>query len=303
MQLLQLRYFQYKRDLGWWFLIIAALVFYVTLSFSEGNPSRGLLVCGGIVLGLFSFHGQRRDLRFIRFYFERPLLQVVLVYQVLILPASLALAFNFQWLAVLALHGLVTLVCFVPSSLAPRKYLFLQRFVPAAQFEWLSGLRKNLMLVILLLAVAIFLSPVKLFGVAALFVLNSVLLSFYGISEPRVMLNPEYLEPEEFLRRKIRFLNRVLLWINVPLLLVNALVFPESAWFAALFLAAMLLVGSCMIYLKYANYQPNAPLGFHIDQVVLFAGLVLPYLLPLAVIIYFSNKKKAILRLQHLQTP
>ncbi|MBL7933794.1 MAG: hypothetical protein JNL60_17960 [Bacteroidia bacterium] len=280
-------------------LVIGA--FYLSLGISENDSMRGTFIAGMVVTGIYSFHQNRQDLRFIRTYLPSPTLQIVLNYNLLILPCSAALLLNHQWWLAAAIHIAVSITAITSRRTRSRTMLFLERFIPAHQFEWLSGLRRHFFLIVVLILVAIFLSPVKLFGVVALFLINTVFLGFYSLSEPLVMLNPDFLEPCEFLKQKIQFLNRIVLSINLPLLAVNSLVHPESAWFAACFLIGTLLLNSSIVFIKYAQYQPNVTQGFSIDQLILFAGLLVPYLLPLSFYVYYNNRQKAITTLQHYQ--
>lgn len=301
MQLLQLRFYQVKRDLGPWFVLIVVAALYFAFTISEDQALYGMALAGIVVVGIYSHHSNRRDLHFLKFYFHRPFLQIALNYQLLIMPVSLVFFLHQQWMNLLILHAAVGAVAFVRPRATTRRLLFISRFIPAEQFEWVSGLRSHFYSVLLLLLISCVFSPVKLFGLMALFLLNSVLLSFYATSEPILMLNPDFLSPGEFLRRKIKFLNRIVFFINTPLVLVNSFCHPESAWFCAGFLAGTFLLCSTTIYIKYANYRPNSSSMSSIDQLVLFAGLLIPYLLPLSVYLFYSNRRKAIETLQTYQ--
>ncbi len=301
MQLLQLRFYQIKRDLGLWFLFIIVTGLYFAFTFSEDQPLRGMALSGVLIVGIYSHHSNRRDLHFLKFYFHRPFLQVALNYQLLIVPVSVAFVFHQQWMNLLILHVAVGAVAFVRPRATTRGLLFISRFIPPEQFEWISGLRRHFYSVLVLFLISGLFSPVKLFGLMALFLLNSVLLSFYTISEPLSMLNPDFLAPKDFLRKKIRFLTRLTLLINAPLLFINSVFHPESAWFCVGFLVGTFLLCSTTVYIKYATYSPKEASTSSIDQLILFAGLLIPYLLPLSVYLFYSNRRKAIQLLQHYQ--
>ncbi len=299
MQLLRLRYFQLKRDLGIWLFIIAGGAFYFCLAFTAGNSFYGFVIAGMAALSIYLYHTNRKDRGFMHHYLEHAAQQVLLMYNLTVLPVSIALLFNAQWQPALLLHLCVSAISWLRPLQTTGRLVFMRRLVPPQQFEWISGLRKNFYPILVLLLAAVILSPVKLFGLVALFLLNSLFLGFYGFSEPLLMLNPESLSPEDFLGRKINYLVKMVMIINSPLLLVNALFNPESAWFNLCFLMALLLLAACVIYIKYANYRPNAPQGFHLDFLILFGSLLLPYLLPLSFFLYYSNRKKAIAQLKH----
>lgn len=301
MQLLKLRYYQVKRDLGIWAILIAGGIFYFCLEFASDTDRNSYILIGIVLIAMYTYHANRNDRNFLSHYLKRPLLQVLVNYNFSIVPASLALIINHYPLNAFGLHLLVSCIAFINFRSSRQRLLFVNRFIPADQFEWISGLRKNFYQILVLLLLAIFLSPVKLFCLAALLLLNTIFLGFYTLHEPLLMLNPKFLSPEVFLNQKVNYLLKMIVIINTPLLLVNALFHPDSAWFSACFLIALILLGSCVVYIKYARYQPNLSQGFTIDQVILFGSLLFPYLLPLSLYLYYSNRKKAIAQLNYLQ--
>lgn len=300
MQLLKLRYYQLKRDLGIWIFIITGTVFWFCLEFTSDRPTYGYSMAGVTATLIYAYHSNRKDRNFIRFYLKQPISQILLNYNISVLPISASLIYNKNTIAAITLHVVISFVSLFELKFSGRKLFFINRFIPSDQFEWISGLRNNFYLIIVLSLLAIFLSPVKLFGLAALFLLNTIFLSFYNLNEPLIMLNPTFLSSEKFLSQKINFLFKMILITNSPLLIVNAFFQPDSIWFSALFLVGLLILASCTVYLKYANYQPGESQSFHIDQLILFAGLFLPYLLFLSAYLYFHNRKKAILQLNLL---
>jgi hypothetical protein len=296
MQLLKLRYFQLKRDLGIWVLILAALAFLISNAVAENSKQYLLLFCLAIV---YNYHMQRRDLNFILKYFRAPRRQVAVNYNLLVLPVTAGMLLNAHYICSLALHGLVTLISLMNYKIRGPRLKFISRYIPPGHFEWISGLRKNFFISFLIIPILI-LSPVKLFGLAGLFLLNVIFISFYGSCEPLSMLNPGNLTARDFLRQKTKFFTRIIIITNVPVLAINSFFNQDAAWFNAGFLAGFLLLSACSIYIKYSNYKPNQNLPFHIDYLILSGALLIPYLLPLAIIVYFNNRKKAIQNLIHI---
>lgn len=299
MQLLKLRYLQLKRDLGYWVLIIAILVFFIVKGISEVSQLYTLSLTAVVLFFFYAYHSNRKDLNFINKYIDQPKKNLCFNYNLSVLPVSSALVFNNYWLLALGLHLGITLLVFIELKPGGPKLVFIQRYIPKAQFEWIAGLRKNLFIILPLLLIAVFLSPVKFFSVVALFVLNTVFLGFYNFFEPLVMLNPEGLETKEFLQKKVSFFTKVLILLNAPLLITNSFFHPDIAWFDACFLAGFLLIACCSVYIKYENYKPNDEIRFHIDSLLLFASAIVPFLLPIAFFLNSSHKKKAIQNLSH----
>ena len=152
-----------------------------------------------------------------------------------------------------------------------------------------------------LLIMALILSPVKLFGLVPLFILNMIVGGFFTTFEPLIMLNPRALAPRQFLKTKVTFSLSAVAFINAPLLAINSIFNNDALWFNVTFLFSFLLITACSVYIKYAGYEPNASLRFHVDFLFLYASVFLPYLLPLSVVIYFSNKRKAITNLSQFE--
>ena len=299
MQLFKLRYFQIKRDLGYWILFIAIACFYLSKAISETSFVYCSAFIGIILFAIYTYHNNRKDLNFIFHYLYYPKLQTCINYNLLLLPLSFALATGIYWKYLFFIHLVVSLLSMMYFRVRSFKFLFISKYIAAGNFEWISGIRKNFPVLGLLVLIALILSPVKLFGVVALFLLNAVFLSFYNYFEPLLMLNPENLTAEIFLRKKIAFLIRMLLFINIPLLTINVIFNSEVIWFDLGFMLAFLLLGACTIYIKYANYKPNTPLRLSIDYLILIGSVLLIYLIPLSIFIYFSNKKKAIANLSN----
>jgi hypothetical protein len=292
-QLLKIRYLQAKRDLGYWVVIIAVALAYLSYTFASDNYQHNLLMIALVVFAIAGFQNSRRDLNFITKYFGRTWLQTSVNYNLSILPISFGFILKGEWMYVLLLHLLISFLPLLKIRNNSPKLLFIHKFIPDEQFEWLSGLRTNFLFVLVLAIAVLFFSPVKLFAIVALFVFNTVLVGFYGYFEPRLMLNPEQYSIKKFLSTKVKFFVTVILITNVPILIINSVFNPDVTFFNLFFLLGFLLLAACSIYIKYASYKPNDSLGFNMDYLILMLSIILPYLLLISVFIYFSTRKKA----------
>lgn len=299
MQLLKLRYLQLKRDLSYWVVILSAGAFYISKGMGEVSQNYSPVMVGTILLFLYSYHTNRKDLNFISKYFAFPKRELCITYNLLVAPVSAGIIASGYWPLALVLHCGATLIPFSRIKINSAKLIFIGKYVPATQFEWIAGLRKNFYVLLPLLLVAMVLSPVKFFCLVALFLLNTIFLGFYNFFEPLVMFNPEGLASATFINRKVHFYTKIILLVNTPLLLINSLFQPDVAWYNVCFVAGILLLGSSTIYIKYSNYKPNDDLRFHIDYLLLFASALVPFLLPLAYLLNYSHKKKALQNLSH----
>lgn len=294
MQLLKIRYYQVKRDLGYWIVVIAAAVFYLAGQLDALKEPYPLLVPLVAVMFLVGYHVNRPDQNFIKKYFASSQKTILINYNLLVLPLTMGMVFSVGWFYALLIQVLVSLVAFTERKANGLKLLFVGRLIPPSQFEWISGLRSNLLAVVFLLVIALVLSPVKLFGLVALFLLNSILLGFYSYFEPIVMLNPDQLDKKSLLNRKINFFIKMVLLTSAPVLILNSVLHPEAISFNFFFLLGFILLAASTVYMKYAAYKPNQQQGFNVDALVLIASLFIPYLLPLSLFIYYNNRKKAI---------
>lgn len=298
-QLIQLRAYQIKRDLSYWIIIIAVAAFYISKSISDYSLVYGVGLTGVVISSLYNYHLNRKDINFINKYLQRPKLQICFNYNLLIFPITFAMCLSQLWYLALLLQIAVSIVSQTTIRFSNLKLRFISKYIPSQHFEWITGTRKNFYLLCVLLLIAIVLSPVKLFGLVALFMFNLVIVGFYNFSEPVMMLNPQNLIPEIFLSKKITFLSGVLFAFNAPLLIINVLFHQEIIWFNVCFLFGFLLLAASSVYIKYSNYKPNEPGRFSIDYLALIASLFIPYLLPLGILIYFSSRKKAIANLSY----
>lgn len=299
MQLLKLRYFQLKRDPGVWVLIIAGAAFYLSYYISSAATTYSLVFAACCAVALAGYHINRIDFDFIHHYLDKTRKQILLNYTILMLPFSSGLIAAGHLEHAVGLQIFVAVISQLRPKISTQKFSFLQRLIPPEHFEWISGVRRNFYFILVFLLVAIILSPVKFFGLLALFLLNITFLGFYNFYEPLLMLNPRNLPIQEFLREKTDYTLKVVLVVNTPLLLVNSIFHFESSWFCLCFIFGFSLLASCAVYLKYAYYHPNGVQGFRIDFLILITGVLVPYLLPLCIYVYYSSRKKAILNLSH----
>lgn len=295
MQLLTIRYYQAKRDLGIWTLIIAIALFYLAFEIT-GNTNLKTIVAVPVItwLGLISHFNNRRDLNFVARYFHRPRLQIILNYNLFTLPISLGLILNGHWIVSLLLHVSVCFIGLIRFKGQLMRLAFITTKIPAKHFEWISGVRNHFYSIAILLLLSVILSPVKLFGIVPLFLLNSIFTSFYNYNEPIHMLNPGNFSAQNFLREKASFNSRMTLYFNLPLLAINSLFNHDAFVFNVLFLIVFMLIATTTVYLKYGAYKPNQNSTYRLEYFFLFSPLVTPWLLPISIFIFYSARRKAV---------
>lgn len=294
MQLLKLRYFQLKRDLGYWIPVITLVIFGISKAIAEFSAAYAGVLCFVFLFILQHYHTNRKDLNFITKYLGHAQREIVITYSLLTIPVSSALVVTGHYgLAIITQLGAASLP-FINIKTRTLTVLFLGKCLPPEQFEWIAGIRRNFFVLVILVLLAVFFSPVKFFALVSLFLLNVVILGFYNSYEPLVMLNPDHLGGKQFLYKKITFLHKALLVCNFPLLLVNTLFHPDIFWYNVCFLAAVLILASYTVYCKYAYYTPNRQPPFLIDSLFIFSSVLIPFLIPVSLVLNTRYRKKAL---------
>lgn len=299
--LLHIRYYQLKRDLGFWIAPLAFLQFLIAAMAGNYQADYGwsiALLSSGLV---YMHLSRRQDLTFLFHHFTDVKWQMALNYALSVAAVSAGLLYSTLWQPALVTLLLAAGMPWMGLSVKSLSLKFINRYIPPNQFEWLAGLRQHFFVIVPLLLLALLLSPVKLFAIVPLFMINQIVLSFYNYHEPLLMLNPEGMEHTRFLNRKIHFTLKALLLVNLPFLIINSAFQPEVATFNMFFLIGFCLLAYAAIYIKYADYTPNESMGLKIDLLLLNVSLFLPYLLPLSILILLNNRKKALLNLKTYQ--
>ncbi len=299
MQLLKIRYYQLKRDLSYWVFIIAIILFFATKLISSQSLQYSWGLTGCVLALLYLFHVSRKDTVFVINYLKTGTWQMALNYSLTLIPISLGFLITSTSLCALTLQLGAIGIAFLKPSITSLRIKTFTSFIPSQHFEWIGGVRKQFYLLLLLALLSCILSPVKLFATVGLFLLNTSLLSFYVLHEPLLMLNPKRLSVTDFLKEKIQFVIKVIAILNIPILVVNSFFQPDVWVFNLVFLLGFFALATATIHIKYADYTPNETIGFKIDYLILYAGIFLPYFLPIGIFVLFSNRKKAIANLNY----
>lgn len=300
MQLLKIRYYQLKRDLGNLFFVIIILAFGLSYFFFDHPNQYGYYVTGIVLYILYSFNQSRKDLGFITKHFNKPQLNVVIEYQLALLPFSIPSLLTSYYYCFFILHGaamLIALLNIKPSSTL--KLLFLMKYFKN-DFIIIAGIRKNFILLIVFSLLALILSPLKLFPFIALYLVNQIIYGFYNTNEGIQLLRAHELNAKQFLNHIIKRHLIYLAILNAPVLFINSIINMDMIYFNLFFLGYNLLTHSCIIYFKYGNYLPKKQTqNNQLKLIIISLGLFLPYLAVLTVIYFFQSKKEATLNLTY----
>jgi len=299
-QLLKIRYFQLKRDLGFLFFVIVALASGVSYLVFNHQKQIGLYAVGIVMYLVYSFHKNRRDIAFITKHFEKAKIQLLTEYQLFLLPVSIPCLFTNYWYCFFVLHLFVLVIPFLNiKSQYSFKFSFITR-VFKNDYIFISGVRRNLISLIILSLLALVLSPLKLFPLVALFLFNNVVFSFYETNESVQMLQASQKSPKQLMSSLLNSGVKKIALINFPILLINSIFNPDLWMFNMYFFAYNVLILATVIALKYESYQyKNSVSNHQIKLIVMILGLFIPYLFPLAIIFYVQSRAGAIKNLSH----
>ena len=299
-QLLKIRYFQLKRDLGFLFFVIVALVSCVSFLVFNHQEQIGLYATWIVVFLFYSFHKNRGDIAFLAKHFEKAKFQLIIEYQLFLFPVSIPCLFTNYWYCFFVLHGFVLVIPFLNiKSKYSLKYNFVTRLFKN-DFIFISGVRRNLVSLVILFLLALALSPLKLFPLVALFLFNNVVFSFYEYNESVQILQALQKTPKQLMASLLNFGVKKMLFVNFPILLINTIFNPDLWMFNMYFLAYNILILATVIALKYESYQYKKSVSNHqIKLIVMILGLFIPYLFPLTIIFYVQSRAGAIENLSH----
>lgn len=301
MQLFKIRYCQIKNDLGFLFLVIAAIVAALAYFFFNKTDNAPFYFLGIVLFILVKFHNSRKDLGYVLKHLENPVKQLIIEYQLFLLPFSLPSLFTQFWYFFFIIQAAGLFVAFM--QVKPSNIVWLpniSKYIPPSQFEWISGIRKSWFPILICTLIALILSSVKLFPLVALCMINFSIMSFYTEGESRQMLTANSFSPKEIMFSKIIFSVKIMQLINLPVVIINS-IFNQDF----LFINAMFLLYNCLIIVfavacKYNAYKPNTSLeSISLQFGFVLLALMFPYFIILTVFLTYYYYQKALKNLSY----
>ncbi|HEY5368012.1 MAG TPA: hypothetical protein VIJ75_03395 [Hanamia sp.] len=305
--LLRVRLHQAKRQLNslgifyalilFGFLCIA--IFYTFLAYREKDKSP--YVFAVTILTLAGIHFSRSDKEFVNNHVARPIQNIFTEYLIFSFPFILPSIFTSQWFY----FPTWVLACFL---IAPIKASFRQRtrfphlskIISPQNFEWLTGLRKNLVLFIVLWILAIITCRVRILPLIFLWFMIVTATSFYQQCESLQVLFASSESPGRLIKKKIETAVSFTAILVVPILVINSIFNPTLILVNAIFLLVQITIIVFAILLKYTTYLPNENLkGNTIIISMVTIGALIPFLLPIPAIMCFRNYNRSIKNLKH----
>lgn len=298
--MLKITYYQQKRNLGVLFLALVSLCSGISYFFFSNYQQLGHYTAAVIVYMFYNFHKNRNDKAFAGKHFDNAKLQMAAEYQLFLLAVSVPCLFTAYWYYFLVMHAVVFLIPFleIRANLKPR-LLFLAKLLKK-DYIFISGVRRHAFSLLVFMLLALVLSPLKLFPLIALFIVNAIIFSFYEYHESVQMLQVSGKSPSAFLASHTLSALLKLALINAPVVLVNIIFNPDMLEFDLYFLAYNLLIMAAVIAMKYAAYAyRKEKSNFQIKTAVMMLGLVNPYLSVISLAFFIISRAEALKNLTH----
>ncbi|MGB4844925.1 MAG: hypothetical protein WBP16_10700 [Ferruginibacter sp.] len=300
--LLYIRFKQIKREadeLGLYlviFIAIALLFSYLAFNqYKNSDQAWWLVVLLSAVC--LAIHYSRKDKPFIYKHLDKPSLLIFSEYALLTLPFSIPSILTKNWFC----FPLLLLILFVISFLKfhfKRKAVFknLSAIIPASNFEWISGIRKQYISFISIYLVALGFSWVRILPLFLLWFLTIMIASFFLENEPIHILREGNKTARRLLSDKLKINIRYILILYSLPIIVNAIFVQEFLLITLLFIPMQIALLCFAIGLKYATYKPQTnQLGNNVAFSIIAILSAMPYFLPIPVILsiaYFYKAEK-----------
>jgi hypothetical protein len=300
--LLYIRLRQFSREangLGLYLLVfiaMAAILSFITYSQFKTNPNAWYIV---VLLSIICLGIQysRKDKEFIYKQLDKPYLQLFSEYLILTLPFSITSLITKSWYCFpLLLLVLICIPFFKFQFKHQASFKNLSSVIPASNYEWISGIRKQYIPVICLYLVAVAFCWVRILPLALLWFLTILISSFYSENEPVHILRAGNKTAGKFLSDKIKInIKYILILYSLPVI-INVIFVREFLVITLLFIPVQIALICFAISLKYCTYKPNTNLlGNNVAFSIIAILSAMPYFLPVTLlfaIVYFNKAEK-----------
>lgn len=273
--------------------IIGFLIFYSYEQFSEGNY--GLYIIAGLTAFCFYLQVNRKDSPFIYKHICRPQLQLFSEYAALTFPFSIFAVFTKSWYLYPMLLICLAVISFIKiQTKIKTRFKNLSSIIPACNFEWISGYRKQYLAFTFLYVAAVSFCWFKILPLFLLWLLTILISSFHNKCEPVQILREGNNLPRRFLWNKIKMNSLFILIFYTPLIIINTLFNPDYFLINVLFVPTQIFFLCFSICWKYGYYSPNTTqLSGSIPLAVVGLVSSLPYLLPIPALLTVAYFYKA----------
>jgi len=300
--LIKVRIHQIKRQLnelgiGYAFILLAfltTLIFYVYLAYTQKEKSLFLFIIS--ILSILAIQISRRDKEFIFNHIDHPVQNIFAEYFILTLPVTITSLFTSHWfyfpLIILAFYFIANIkIRLKQRTVFPK----LSKIISPYDFEWLSGLRKTYAGIVIFLLLACITCWIRILPLIFLWFITTSVASFYQECESLPVLFASSISPQNLLKKKMVKSIQFLIMMLIPILILNSIFNPGFILINIIFLLIQITILIFAILLKYTTYSPNETLkGNTLLLSMVSIGSLIPFVLPIPLIMCFRNYSKAI---------
>jgi hypothetical protein len=303
--LIKIRLLQLKRQLLsigiiYFVLVFLSMLFAIYFVYTGYLKINNAFKISASIAGtIISIHISRKDLQFIHRHVEHPIQNIFSEYALFTFPFTSLCLLTKQWFYFPILLFIFYCLAYIHIKRTPKTYLSgLSKIIRSNNFEWVSGIRKNSFFLLFLFISALATSWIKIAPLVFLLFFTATISSFYYECESQQILFASAENAKNLLRRKIKNHSLQLLILFAPVIIINSIFHPNMILINILFVFLQILFLMFAILLKYAVYSPNDNVK---QNSILFSfaffGSIIPYLLPLSVIMNIRQYKKAVANL------
>jgi hypothetical protein len=275
-------------------LLILWLIFFLAFQFliSPENTVKSLIAIG---LSLLSLQVSRNDKHFIKTTIKNPYSIYLSEYLLLILPFLVIWIVYSNWIGIGLLILIILLIPLISINLnLNSKFKVRLPFISISSFEWISGIRRNLILLIPVYLFILAFSFKQNVAVIGLIFLSILISGFYYYGEPREFVELFAKNPRDFILRKILINLKQLIILFAPILII-AIIFQTHTWYYLIgAIIISFLIQVLTIIFKYGLFEENANLNR--NSIIVFLNIlfvIVPMFLPVPIIMSIKYYKKA----------
>lgn len=298
--LLNIRLIQAKRELnaaGLGVLVILGILsflIYAAYTVFLKSPDAYYLTAF-LFLVCVSIQSYRNDKQFVYIHIRKPYFEMYSEYLALTSIFSLSSLFTENWFCFPVLVIALLFVPYLKFSVKQITYFKnITLFIPATDFEWISGFRRSFGILIPLYIIALSISWFRVLPLLVLWFISITIASFYTECEPLHILKEGNFSSAKLLRRELVRMMKYFLILYIPVLVVNTIFNPEFWILNLLFIPLQISFVSYAVCLKYSTYEPNKnAIGNNVVLSLVSLGSIIPYFLPIPLMMAIFTYGKA----------
>jgi len=297
-KILQIRFHQIYRVLSTFGLFrvifIIPILFFIFLFFNSFLNSNYWIVVAISCLIVNWIHQIRNDKKFIKLISSNASHIFFYEYLILLSPIILLGLLSSNPISSITIILSVFFIAHLDYNIKINNiYTLITKNIPSDNFEWISGVRRSLIGIFIFYILGLALAHLYLFSLVAIWIISSLMASFYEWNEPLQILLAKELNACDFLKWKLKLHVKSYLIFISPIILIYS-IFNYHTWYITLvFLLLNTLCYTSYILIKYSTYIPNKrfPPNPIIIILIIISNVFFPLFILSGIIIYNAYYK------------